>query len=285
MCWNRDKFQLLRVGPNREIKESTYLFSLDFEDVIEEKSNIKDLGILVDSDLRYKEQMKSAVSKANKKASWILRTFSNRSVEFMRKTWKVLVQCHLDYGSVLWAPVNLKGDLKYMEGPLRAFTKKAKNLYNTDYWQRLKLFKLYSNQRRNERYKILYIWKSLQNIVPSLGLSWNMTGGPRYGPKLTVDPIYGPNERVKNLKRDSIRNFGVRLFNMLPVTLRVYKGSLQNFKAILDFYLSQCPDQPPTEELIPEARDIYGDPSNSLIDWMSITKFVDPTDSVVEAQP
>ena len=157
MRWNRDKFQLLRVGPNREIKESTYLFTPDFEDVIEEKNYIKDLGILVDSELRYKEQMKLAVSKANKKASWILRTFGNRSVEFMRKTWRVLVQCHLDYGSVLWAPVNQKGDLKYMEGPLRAFTKKAKNLYNTDYWQRLKLFKLYSNQRRKERYKILYI--------------------------------------------------------------------------------------------------------------------------------
>ena len=72
---------------------------------------------------------------------------------------------------------------------------------------------------------------------------------------------------------------------MLPVNLRMYNGSLQSFKTILDFYLSQCPDQPPTEELIPKARDIYGDPSNSLIDWMRITKFVDPTYIVVEAQP
>ena len=87
MRWNRDKFQLLRVGPNREIKESTYLFTPDFEDIIEEKNYIKDLGILVDSELRYKDHMKLAVSKANKKASWILRTFGNRSVEFMRKTW------------------------------------------------------------------------------------------------------------------------------------------------------------------------------------------------------
>ena len=99
---------------------------MDNEDVIEEKIHIKDMGILVDTDLRYKEQIKSAVSKANKKASWILRTFSNRNVDFMRKTWRVLVQCHLDYGSVLWAPVNQKGDLKYREGPLRANTKKPK---------------------------------------------------------------------------------------------------------------------------------------------------------------
>ena len=124
MRWNRDKFQLLRIGPDIEIKENTYLFTPEFEDIIEEKNYIKDLGILVDSELRYKEQMKSAVSKANRKASWILQTFITRKVDFMRKTWKVLVQCHLYYGSVLWAPVSLKGDLKYMEGPLRHIPKK-----------------------------------------------------------------------------------------------------------------------------------------------------------------
>ena len=202
MRWNNDKFQLLRVGPNLNLKESTYLFTPNYQDVIEEKSSIKDLGIYVDADLRYKEQMKRAVNKANKKASWILRSFSTRDVNFLRKTWRTLVQCHLDYGSVLWAPVSQIGDLRYMEGPLRAFTKKAKNLYDKNYWQRLEIFKLYSIQRRNERYKLIYIWKSLNNLVPSLGLKWDESVCQRYGPKLCVDKIYGPNERVKNLKGD-----------------------------------------------------------------------------------
>ena len=69
MRWNRDKFQLLRIGPNTNIKESTYLFTPNFQDIIEEKSSIKDLGIYVDADLRYKEQMENAVNKANKKSS------------------------------------------------------------------------------------------------------------------------------------------------------------------------------------------------------------------------
>ena len=100
------------------IKESTYLFTPDFQDIIEEKSSIKDLGIYVDNELRYKDQMKNAVNKANKKSSWILRTFSTRDVAFMRKTWRTLVQCHLDYGSVLWAPTSKKCDLRYIEGVL-----------------------------------------------------------------------------------------------------------------------------------------------------------------------
>ena len=110
-------------------------------------------------------------------------------------------------------------------------------------------------------------------------------------PKLQVDQIFGPNEKVKNLKRDSIRNFGARLFNMLPVKVRTFQGSLENFKSLLDSYLSQCPDQPATEELKPQARDIYGQPSNSLLDWMRITRFVDHMDTIemtynaAEAQP
>ena len=194
MRWNNDKFQLLRVGPNLELKDNTYLFTPNFEDIIEQKPYIKDLGIYVDSNLNYKEQMKAAVRKADKKSSWIFRTFSTRDVHFMKKMWKSLVQCHLDYGSILWAPVKAIGDLRYLEGPLRAFTKKGQNLHGKNYWERLKIFQLYSIQRRNERYKILYIWKSLNNMVPLLGLKWNDRCCKRFGPKLEVDKIGGPNE-------------------------------------------------------------------------------------------
>ena len=63
---------------------------------------------------------------------------------------------------------------------------------------------------------------------------------------------------------------------MLPIEVRTYQGSLENFKSLLDSYISQCPDQPATEDLKPEAKDIYGKCSKFLIDWMRITKFVDP---------
>ena len=99
-----------------ELKENTYIHTPNFEDIIEEKYCIKNLGIYVDSEMNYKEQMKAAVQKAEKKSSWILRTFSTREVLFMRKTWRSLVQCHLDYGSILWAPVKAIGDPGYLEG-------------------------------------------------------------------------------------------------------------------------------------------------------------------------
>ena len=37
MKWNQDKFQLLRIGKNINIKEDTYYFSPEMKSVIEEK--------------------------------------------------------------------------------------------------------------------------------------------------------------------------------------------------------------------------------------------------------
>ena len=143
-------------------------------------------------------------------------------------------------------------------------------MYDKTYWDRLKIFKLYSIQRRNERYKILCIWKSLNGLVPSLGLRLNPNTLPRYGPKLIVDKILGPNEPINNLKRDLITNFGVRIFNNLPIPLRTFKGILASFKNDLYKYLELYPDQPAIETLMPGAKDVYGKASNSLIDWMRV---------------
>ena len=76
MRWNDLKFQVLRVGPKVEIIENTTLFSPDFGEVVEAKSVIKDLGILVDDGVRYEDQLYKAVGKAKQKAAEVLTTFS-----------------------------------------------------------------------------------------------------------------------------------------------------------------------------------------------------------------
>ena len=56
MVWNTVKFQLLRMGPNKDMIENTYIFSPNYGEVIPESDHVKDLGILVDSNLSYKVQ-------------------------------------------------------------------------------------------------------------------------------------------------------------------------------------------------------------------------------------
>ena len=41
-----------------------------------------------------------------------------------------------------------------------------------NYWERLNRFKLYFHQGRLKRFKCMYIWKSINRMVPSLDLEW-----------------------------------------------------------------------------------------------------------------
>ena len=36
------------------------------------------------------------------------------------------------------------------------------------YWEQLKYLRLFSHERRRERYRIIYIWKILEGLVPNI---------------------------------------------------------------------------------------------------------------------
>ena len=193
----------------------------------------------------------------------------------MRRTWKSIIQPHQDYCSVLWAPYGQshgqKGDLLEQEGPLRAFTKCAYGLRHIPYWEWLSQFKLFSIERRNQRYRCLYIWKIINGKVPDCGLlklnqNRNTRSGVNYVP-ITLD---GYSESFKSKQRDSLLHSGVNIYNSLPTSIRKITGDLIEFKYELDRYLSLLPDQPPIPGSIPGARDSNDNPSNSIIDWARI---------------
>ena len=86
----------------------------------------------------------------------------------MLTLWKSLVLPILDYCSQLWSPSN-KGLIQQIESIQQSFTRKIAigNLTN-NYWDRLSHLKLYSLQRRRERYAIIYVWKILEGHVPKI---------------------------------------------------------------------------------------------------------------------
>ena len=98
-----------------------------------------------------------------------------------------------------------------------------------NYWQRLRVFRLFSNERRMERYKCIYVWKSLNSVVPSLGLKWNSSVS-RNGSCLMYPKVIGPEGHVRTLQRNSINWEGVRLYNSLPEEVRIWNGSLMFLK-------------------------------------------------------
>ena len=122
-----------------------------------------------------------------------------------------------------------------------------------------------------ERFKILYIWKSLHGHVPSMDLEWEECSS-RKGDFIKVRNLIGSSEAMKTLQMSSMRIEGVKLFNSIPLELRKWDGSPDSFKVLLDKFQEFLPDQPHTETLTPGGKDLQGKSSNSISDWSRVIK-------------
>jgi hypothetical protein len=69
----------------------------------------------------------------------------------------------------LWSPQE-GPQLDKIEKLLKNFTAKIPSLKLLPYWERLKCLRMNSEQRRLERYKVIYVWKILQGLVPNCGI-------------------------------------------------------------------------------------------------------------------
>ena len=152
-----------------------------------------------------------------------------------------------------------------LESVQRYFTKK---IYfgegiTLDYWERLKTLKIYSAERRRERYIILYTWKVLHNIYPNPGLKINElfpdlhSQHPVHGlhiksfnarTGITIGHIISPTISAE-IKSRSVLNKCCELYNHLPAKLRRTVPAdkdpeLPKFKQSLDEWLATIPDQP-----------------------------------------
>ena len=128
--------------------------------------------------------------------------------------------------------------------------------------------KMSSVECRVERYMIIYIWKSVNDYVPSIGLQWNQKTQGRTGQTLLLEPIKGKVTSIKTLKANSLKQHGAVMFNSLPNELKIFKGTVSQFKSKLDSFLSLFPDKPHMDSSHFGATTLEGDPSNLLVDWI-----------------
>lgn len=281
MSWNDGKFKELRIGPQRNC--DGLLFTPGFEEVMVPEANVKDLGVLIDCGLNFKDQRLSVLKKTKNKASWVLRTFKSRELDVLRRVWMSLVQPHMDYGCILWYPVEEVCEIKCMESVLKSFSKYGKGLRNLSYNDRLKCLGLSSQERRVERYKILYMRKMICGVVPNVGCS--IKEDSRYGPILDLMRGNKGADSVKTVRDRSLLVEGCRLYNAVPRRIREYYGDFLGFKNCIDIWLNNVPDHPRELGNEPIARDREGRPSNSLKYWMKTEELLNYDDSWVPKKP
>ena len=176
----------------------------------------------------------------------------------MRHMWNSLIQPHIDYCSQLWAPGE-GGELQKIEKLLKDFTSKIPELKELSYWERLAKIKLNSQQRRIERYQIIYVWKTLEKLVPDTNIKLSNDESSRVGRMCKV-PALKPKERKK--REESFQTAGPKLFNCLPKSIRNLKRiGVEEFKEQLDQFLSTVPDEPKIGGAMP----LNCEKSNSVI--------------------
>ena len=191
MLFNGGKFLVLRYGSNTELKDNTIYFTSEMQDIIQPVNFCRDLGIIMQDNATFSMQIDKVCSKVRQKCGWIQRTFYNRSPRFMKHMYNTLVQPHIDYCSQLWAPAE-GGELERLEGCLRTFTSKVPAVQHLPYWGRLKELKMNSEQRRLERYKIIYTWKVIEGLVPNCGIYETEKENERTGRKCKMPKHNGP---------------------------------------------------------------------------------------------
>ena len=101
------------------------------------------------------------------------------------------------------------------------FLNRIPALRGENYWEKLKILKMISLQRRQERYRIIYIWKILEGLAPNCGIQTTSSEDRRQGRKCKVQNIKtGAKASAKALREQTFQVHGPQLFNCLPSFLR-----------------------------------------------------------------
>ena len=264
MKFNASKFKWLQVGPNDEIKNDYVYMSYDCDEPITPDETVRDLGIMMNNSGNYSDHISYIYKKCKKRIGWILRSFKNRSIQFMRFVWRTYIVPIINYSSQLYSPTK-GGNLVKLESLLKSFSSKTDGIGHLSYWDRIQAMKLSSIGRRFERYKILYSHKIINKHIDNCGFFWeyNTTSG-------TTIRTINTTKCAAPLREQSFHNTGPRLFNVLPRHLRDDRTSTPAvWKGKLDEFLGDIPDLPVTSEAVPGLCDPYtAAASNSLLHWI-----------------
>ena len=122
---------------------------------------------------------------------------------------KSLVQPKLDYCSQLWSPSD-QNSINKLEAVQRHLVTKIKDsrLSGLNYWEQLSELHLYSQERRRERYQLIFLWIIVQEMVSDYDLQFTYDLGSRRGRTITPKQVVkAAPSIVRNAREGSV---GVR---------------------------------------------------------------------------
>ena len=105
--------------------------------VLAETKVERDLGVLVDSQLTFKDHISQAVAKSNKLLGIIRRSFVHLDEDTIRLLFRGIVRPVLEYGQAVWSPFKL-GEQRRLESVQRRATRMIPGIRHLSYSKRLR---------------------------------------------------------------------------------------------------------------------------------------------------
>ena len=144
MVLHEKKFELLCHLSNKDntlhqlpFTSELYEYSTSSGAAITPSTHVKDLGVIISSDLTWHRHISNMVNNANKMSTWALSLFQDRSKVTMLTLYKSLIRCRLEYCCPLWNPADT-GSIQAIEAVQQQSTKNIRGFQHLSYYDRLK---------------------------------------------------------------------------------------------------------------------------------------------------
>ena len=185
MVFNVDKCSIMHLGFNNPLY-NYQMFDPSQNKYVPLKTTVleRDLGVLVDNQLKFSKHISTQVNKANRILGLIRRSYTFLDAFSFKKLFISLVRPHLEYCNSICRP-RYKGDEQLIESVLRRASKLLPGLSDLTYENRLRHLKIPSMLYRSKRGDMIetFKWfnrKYLCEYSPLTSTTRNITRGHNY---------------------------------------------------------------------------------------------------------
>ena len=156
---NANKTKHLRIGKKR----LDFVYQMDGKE-IETVDSICDIGVNIQSNLRFTNHCNSLVRKAHFVMRNLFNTFKCHDIKFYVSLYCTYVRPILESSSPIWSPF-LKSNIDSIESVQRYFTRRLPGLRDLSYFERLDIVKLETLESRRIKADLFMLYKMTNNCT------------------------------------------------------------------------------------------------------------------------
>ena len=158
---NPGKCFQLQYNPRSTERAYHPVYTIDGH-TIERRSEGKDLGVMINEDLKFHKHVNKISDRCNKEINRIRRSFTTRTPTFLTDMYKLYVRPHMEYCVEMWNP-GYQGDKKKLELVQNKMTRLLNLGHQMRPEERNTMMGLTSHENRRKRGDMIATFKNFDN--------------------------------------------------------------------------------------------------------------------------